>query len=133
LHGASARAANILADLDWDAPDLLVPGYDAHPYVIAVARLAAGRTLAALGDTARAERALLWFDAAWALDGYRPARRVLAGPALADRARIAALRGDTAAVRLRYTEFLRRYDSAPPAHWPLVDSARAQLQRRLLR
>ncbi len=77
LAGDRRRAAQFLKELNWENPDVLVSGWDVHPYVIAVSRLAAGRWLAELGDTTGAERVMRWFDAVWAMDGYRSARRVL--------------------------------------------------------
>ena len=129
LAGARSRAARTLAALNWESPDLLAPGYNAHPYVIAVSRLAAARWLAAEGNTAEAARLLMWFDAAWALDGYRPARRVLGGLANLERARTAEMQGQTDLARDSYTEFLRRYDMPVPAHQHLVDEARVALAR----
>jgi hypothetical protein len=84
-HGDRAIAAATLASINWENPDLLVPGYAAHPYVIAVSRLAAARWLAADGDSTEAARLFKWFEAEWALDGYRPARRLLADVARRER------------------------------------------------
>jgi hypothetical protein len=100
-----------------------------HPYVIAVARLAAARSLIALGDTTRARRALRWFDAVWALDGYRPARRVLAALATRERARLAEMQADRDAARRWYIEFLRRYDMPVPSHGHLIAEGRAAIRR----
>jgi tetratricopeptide (TPR) repeat protein len=127
LDDGRARAARALATLNWDNPDVLVPGTDIHPYVIAVSRLAAGRWLTALGDTTAAERAFRWFDAAWALDGYRPARRVLGALAERERARLYQGQGHAQQARRAYGEFLRRYDRPVSAHRSLVEEARAAL------
>jgi hypothetical protein len=129
LDGERSGAARVLADLNWERPDLLTPGYGTHPYVIAVHRLAAAPWFLAAGDTAEANRLLMWFDAAWALDGYRPARRVLGGLAAWAQARIAEAHGDAELARRRYGEFLARYDLPVPAHRHLVESARAALGR----
>ena len=124
LHGSRGAAARTLADLNWSHPDLLAPGYVTHPYVIAVSRLAAARWLLSEGDTTRAVPLLSWFDAGWALDGYRPARRVLLAFTQLERARVAEARGDTALARREYTAFLRRYDMPLAGHTHLVDQAR---------
>jgi len=129
LAGARVRAARDLATLNWERPDALAPGYVAHPYVIAISRLTAARWLRQEGDGAAATRAAMWFDAAWAFDGYRPARRVLGGLAALEAARIAEGQADTVVARRRYEEFLRRYDMPLPAHQPLVEEARAALSR----
>jgi Protein kinase domain len=129
LAGERGRAAGAVSALSWASPERLAPGYEAHPYLMAINRLAAARWLLAEGDTAEAVRHLLWFDAAWAYDGYRPARRVLAGLADRERARIAAAQGHVELARQRYAEFLRRYDKPGPAHRHLVDEARAAIQR----
>jgi TolB-like protein len=129
LEGNRGRAARVLAELNWERPDLLTPGYTTHPYVIAVHRLAAAQWLLAEGDTLGASRLLMWFDAAWALDGYRPARRVLGGLAAWELARIAEMREDPDLARRRYAEFLRHYDMPVPTHGHLVDDARAALMK----
>jgi len=72
LTGARRQAARELATLNWEQPDVLAPGYAAHPYVIAFCRLAAAKWLREEGDDAGATRAAMWFDAAWALDGSGP-------------------------------------------------------------
>jgi hypothetical protein len=129
LAGQRGRAARLLGALNWERPDLLVPGADVHPYIIAVSRLAAGRWFVALGDTTAAAHALGWFDAWWALDGYRTPRRVLGALADRERARLYQLAGQPDLARRRYAEFLRRYDRAVPSHQALVDDARAWLGR----
>lgn len=124
LSGERGLAARTLANTNWRNPDLLVPGYGAHPYVIAVSRFAAARWLAAEGALAEADRLLMWFEAPFALDGYRPARRVLGALAMLERARIAARQDRTADAQRAYAEFLRRYDAAAGAHEALLDEAR---------
>lgn len=127
LLGERRLAAATLAATNWQNPDLLVPGYSAHPYVIAVSRFAAARWLVAEGDTADAMRLLKWFEAEWGLDGYRPARRVMAALAALERGRIGAAQGRHRLARQELTSFLRRYDAPAPAHRALVDEARAAL------
>lgn len=123
LSGERGLAARTLANTNWRNPDLLVPGYGAHPYVIAVSRLAAARWLAAEGALTEADRLLRWFEASWALDGYRPARRVLGALATLERARIAARQDRGTAARDAYATFLRRYDAPVDSHAGLVDEA----------
>lgn len=129
LAGERGLAARILAATNWKNPDLLVPGYAAHPYVIAISRLAAARWLVAEGDTKEAIRLLMWFEAAWALDGYRPARRVLGSLAALERARLAEAAQQFDLARRAYTEFLDRYDTPVPAHRHLVEEAHTALMR----
>ncbi len=74
-----------------------------------------------------AESLLRWFDAAWALDGYRPARRVLAALATLERARVAWGEQQAALARDQYRTFLRRYDLPVPAHQPLIAEAQATM------
>ena len=129
LAGSRAQAARDLAALNWDQPDVLAPAYAEHPYVIAISRLAAARWLREEGDGPGATRAAMWFDAAWALDGYRTPRRVLMGLGALERARIAGTLGDSAAARRSYEVFLRRYDTPVPAHHAMVEEARTALAR----
>jgi hypothetical protein len=126
LAGQRDLAARTLANSNWRNPDLLVPGYAAHPFVISVSRLAAARWLEDEGALTQADRLLMWFEAPFALDGYRPARRVLGALAMLERARIAARQGRLADSRRAYAEFLQRYDAPVAAHAPLVTEARAQ-------
>jgi hypothetical protein len=98
--------------------------------VIAVSRLAAARWLAAEGDTTEATRLLMWFEAEWALDGYRPARRVLSPLATLERARIAAAQGRSDQARREFTTFVRRYDVPMQAQRHLVDDARLRIGNR---
>jgi tRNA A-37 threonylcarbamoyl transferase component Bud32 len=127
LAGERALAAATLAATNWKDPDILVPGYSEHPYVLAISRLAAARWLAAEGDTAEATRLLMWFEAEWALDGYRPARRVLAPHALLERARVASASRDVEVARRHFSAFLERYDAPAIPHRHLIDEARAAL------
>jgi TolB-like protein len=124
LLGDRAGAAETLAELNRDDPDRPAPEYEAHPYLIAVSRLTAARWFRETGRPADAVTPLMWFDAWWAYDGYRSARRVLAGPASLERARVAAMQGDDTVARQRYAEFLQRYDAPVPALRPLVEEAR---------
>jgi hypothetical protein len=129
LDGRRGRAASILANLNWGQPDVLFAGYGVHPYAIAVSRLAAAQWFAQLGRQADAIRPLMWFDAWWALDGSRPARRVLAGIVARERATLAESGGDADLARARYREFLDRYDMPTAAHLRLRDQARTALVR----
>ncbi len=124
LGGDWVSAADSLALLDRDQPDLLVPGYDDHPYVIAISRLAAARIYREQRNPAALDL-LMWFDAMWALDGYRPARRVLTAFAVLERGRALAAMGDTGGARSAFLAFLRRYDVPAPGHGPLISEAQA--------
>jgi hypothetical protein len=129
LLGERALAARTLAITNWPSPDMLVPGYGAHPYVIAISRLTAARWLLAEGDTAEAKRLLMWFDATWAFDGYRPARRILGPLAALERARIAEAQQQSDLARRAYADFLLRYDEPLPAHAHFREEARSALTR----
>jgi len=129
LSGVRSDAARALAALNWESPDVLAPAYAAHPYVIALSRLAGAEWLSAAGDTAGASKALSWFDALWALDGYRQARRVLDGLALLERARLEDRRQNRASAREAYVAFLNRYDAPVTQHRRLLDEGRAALAR----
>jgi TolB-like protein len=124
LTGSRDLAARTLASTNWRNPDLLVPGYGAHPFVIAVSRLAAARWLMTEGALDEADHLLRWFEAPFALDGYRPARRVLGALAMLERARIATRQDRHDAARRAYAEFLQRYDMPARGHAALLDEAR---------
>jgi hypothetical protein len=130
LLGERHLAAATLAAINWQNPDILVPGYSTHPYAIAVSRLAAARWFAAEGDTVQAVRLLGWFDAEWALDGYRAARRILRPLAALEYGRIAAAHGEAQRARGEFAVFLQRYDKPTARHQRLVDEARSMLSRR---
>lgn len=66
----------------------------------------------------------MWFDAWWAYDGYRPARRVLAGPASLERARVAEMQGDHATARARYAQYIGRYDAPVTTLGSTIEEAR---------
>ena len=129
LAGSREEAARMLATLNWDRPDVLAPAAATHPYVIAISRLAAAKWLIATGDTTAASTALMWFDALWALDGYRQSRRVLASLALFERGRLEEGRRNNSGARQAYASFLTRYDAPVGLQRHLVEEARVASAR----
>jgi len=129
LAGSREEAARMLATLNWDRPDILAPAAATHPYVIAISRLAAAKWLIATGETTAASTALMWFDALWALDGYRQSRRVLAGLALFERGRLEEGRRNNSGARQAYASFLTRYDAPVGLQRHLVEEARVASAR----
>lgn len=119
LTGDSARAGDMLADLEEELADraAFVMYGRPHPWFIPINRLAAGRWLAAAGDTTRALRLLGWEEAALSESSVMlwPAGRLVSPPALLLRARLHAARGDTAQAAFYYETLLRRSDQPSDA------------------
>ena len=129
MTGARGRAARDLAALEWQRPDLSENGYDDHPWLLGVNRLAASRWLLAEGDTTQAARLLAWTDAFALSPGYLRAHSALASVTYLERARISDARGQANVARQYYEEFLRRYDMPAPRHRHLVNEAKLALAR----
>jgi serine/threonine protein kinase len=129
MRGARERAARQLVTLEWERPDLSIDGYDDHPWLLGVNRLAAARLLLAEGDTTQAARLLTWTDASTFSPAYLQAHLAMTSVTYLERARISDARGQTNAARQYYQEFLRRYDMPIPRHRHLVDEARLALAR----
>lgn len=129
MTGARERAVRQLVALEWERPDLSIGGYDDHPWLLGVDRLAAARWLLAEGDTIQAARLLTWTDAVAVSPGYLRAHLAMTSVTYLERARISDARGQTNAARQYYQEFLRRYDMPVPRHRHLVDEARLALAR----
>ena len=130
MSGARPPAARDLAALEWERPDLTEWGYDEHPWLLGVNRLAAARWLLVEGDTTQAARLLGWTDAIGVSRGYQlQAQPALASVTYLERARISENRGQTNMARQYYEEFLRRYDMPAPKHRHLVDEAKLALAR----
>jgi serine/threonine protein kinase len=129
MTGARGRAARDLATLEWERPDLSEDGYDDHPWLLGVNRLAASRWLLAEGDTIEAARLLVWTDAFALSPGYLRAHSAMASITYLERARITDARGQANMARQYYQEFLRRYDMPAPRHTYLVNEAKLALTR----
>jgi hypothetical protein len=129
MTGARGRAARDLAALEWERPDLSEDGYDDHPWLLGVNRLAASRWLLAEGDTIQAARLLVWTDAFALSPGYLRAHSAMASITYLERARITDAWGQANMARQYYQEFLRRYDMPAPRHRHLVSEAKLALTR----
>lgn len=128
LAGDSAAAGRRLADLEEEAVDSGAHNRYGrlYPWLTPLDRLAAGRWLAASGDTARALRILGGANAVLqerhGLMG--PAIRVLAPRAALDRARLHAARGDRIRAAHHYGSVLHAYRVPAPPVRPGVEEAR---------
>ena len=127
MSGARGRAARDLAALEYERPDLSENGFDEHPWLLGMNRLAASRWLLAEGDTTQAARLLAWTDAFALSPGYLRAHSALASVTYLERARISNARGQANVARQYYEEFLRRYDMPVPRHTHLVNEAKLAL------
>jgi len=129
LAGKTDAAATALAALEWQEAAVSAPDFLAHPYTIAVDRLAAARWLAASGDTEQAARLLTSVDGAYFLHPSTLYSLMLTGLVDLERGRIEEQRGHEPAARDYYREFLRRYDRPMPNHRQLVEEAKAGMGR----
>ncbi len=130
LRGDVAGAAAAMAELERQRTEhsWFRRRSSRYPYLTAVNRLAAGRWLAASGDTARAARLLTWHEAVQFpshLSAHADA--TLGALIYAERARLAGSLGQTERARQFYQQFLRRYDLPVAAQMHLVVEARAAL------
>ena len=129
LRGDKRSAASAMAALEWElaegSPNF--PGNPSTPHALlrGVNRLAAAEWLLDQGDGGQALRLLNWYQTFPFFDDKLP----LAPLAFLLKARIEDARGDTAAARRNYEEFLHRYDLPMPPHRHLVVEARDALAR----
>ena len=129
LRGDRRSAATAMATLEWElaernpyfAGDAATP----HALLRGVDRLAAAEWLQDQGDGAQALRLLQWHQTFPFFDDKLPLKPL----AFLLSARIEDARGDTAAARGNYEEFLHRFDMPMPAQRHLVVEARAALAR----
>jgi tetratricopeptide (TPR) repeat protein len=128
LRAATREAGSTLAKLEWEEAARLAPDFDAHPWAIAVHRLAAARWLANTGDFEQAARLLRWVDAPQMLHEGTVYGIMLSGPTYLDRARLANWMGKKAEAAEDYREFLRRVDRPTPRYRTRVDEAREALR-----
>jgi hypothetical protein len=89
--------------------------------VLSINRLAEADAFLAAGDTARAQRLLVWHEAD--LNGNNLWPQLFAPLAYDRLARIEQAQGRLALAREHYHQFLRRYDQPVPSLRPLVDEA----------
>jgi len=127
LRGATREAGSELARLEWEEAARLAPDFDAHPWAIAVHRLAAARWLAASGDPEQAARLLRWVDAPQLLHEGTVYGIMLSGPTYLERARVERLMGRSPQEVEDYREFLRRVDRPTPRYRAHLDEAREAL------
>ncbi|HXI19584.1 MAG TPA: hypothetical protein VNH46_00780, partial [Gemmatimonadales bacterium] len=123
----SGAGDSLVAADDGIAWDDRVPGIPTQ--VLSINRLAEADAFLAVGDTAKATRALVWHEAELNGDNLPP--QLFAPLAYLRLARIEQAQGRSAAAREHYGQFLRRYDSPVPRLRPLVDEARKALGDRV--
>jgi hypothetical protein len=100
-----------------------------YPLFAIANRLLAARWLRSLGHDADAARLLAWYES-MANDAVAAAWNVGIGRIdLVDRGEIAESGGHGQRARRYYERFLQQYDRAVPAMRPLVDRAKAGLER----
>jgi hypothetical protein len=127
LRALALRSAGSATQLG----EALVAADDGEPWVgggpavrtqvLSINRLAEADAFLAAGDTARAQRLLVWHEAELNGDNVWPQ---LFAPLAYDRlASIEQAQGRLALAREHYHQFLRRYDQPVPSLRPLVDQA----------
>ena len=94
-----------------------------EPQVLSINRLAEADAFLAAGDTAQAQRLLVWHEADFNGDNLTP--QLFAPLAYYRLARIEQAQGRTGMAREHYRQFLRRYDQPVPSLRPLVEQARS--------
>jgi hypothetical protein len=132
LAGQRDRAADSLVALERDRAERRLSrfGSDAHPFLTAVNRLAAGRWLRERGKPGDAARLLTWFEAVLVpMRTTRQANAALEGLGYLERARAAESLGQVDVARDYYQRFLVRYDAPTPLHQHLVQEGREALAR----
>ena len=129
LTGNPGAAGRSMADLESQEAALSAPDFRRHPYTIGVDRLAAGRWLAASGDSQRALRLLTWVDGPYFLHPSTVYSLMLRPLVDLERGRIEEQSGRAASARNYYREFLRRYDRPTTGHRELVEEATTALVR----
>ncbi|MEO6058166.1 MAG: hypothetical protein ABIQ49_15185, partial [Gemmatimonadales bacterium] len=128
-RGDHARAAAELGRLERERAQL-DRNDNAHALVAGIDRLAAGRWLAAEGDTVQALGLLHWTETLLAPNrSLIFAGHMLAGPALLQQARLAGGQGHTEEARRAYEGFLGWYQLPGARERGLVEEARSALAR----
>jgi hypothetical protein len=101
-------------------------GPEVRTQVLSINRLTEADAFLAAGDTARAQRLLVWHEADLNnQDNLTP--QLFAPLAYYRLARIEQAQGQLALAREHYRQFLRRYDQPVPSLRPLVEQARSAL------
>ena len=101
-------------------------GPEIRTQVLSINRLAEADAFLAAGDTARAQRLLVWHEAELN-NGDNLTPQLFAPLAYYRLARIEQAQGRFALAREHYHQFLRRYDQPVPNLRPLVEQARSAL------
>ena len=129
LRGDRRSAATAMATLEWELaegdPYFAGSADTPHALLRGVDRLAAAEWLQDQGDGAQALRLLQWHQTFPFFDDKLPLKPL----AFLLSARIEDARGDTAAARGNYEEFLHRFDMPMPPQRHLVVEARDALAR----
>jgi len=129
LTGNPTAAGRSMADLESQEAALSAPDFTRHPYTIAVDRLAAGRWLAASGDSERALRLLTWLDGPYFIHPSTVYSLMLTPLVDLERGRIEEKQGRRGPALNHYREFLRRYDRPVIGHRGLVEEAKTAVGR----
>jgi hypothetical protein len=127
LAGERDRAADSLVALERERAERGLSRYasDAHPFLTAVNRLAAGRWLREGGRAGDAARLLSWHEAVLVpMRITRQANAAVDALAYLERARVAESLGRNDLARDYYQRFLVRYDAPSALHRHLVDEAK---------
>lgn len=129
LNGNQRAAGSSIADLESQEAALSGPDFIRHPFTIGVERLAAGRWLAASGDSQRALQLLTWVDGPYSIHPSTVYSLMLKPLVDLERGRIEELSGRVGSARNYYREFLRCYDRPMTGHRELVEEAKTALVR----
>jgi TolB-like protein len=127
LTGATARAGQSLAALEWEQSEQLSPFRFAYPALAPIDRLAAAQWLLATGDTTQAARLLTWVDGEFGQGGFtgialRPFVEL-------ERARIEDALGHTERALAHYRRFLGSFDAPMPSQRALLTEAQEAVAR----
>ncbi len=120
--GSPSQLGDALAAAD---AGVVGSGLAVRTQVLSINRLAEADAFLAAGDTARAQRSLVWHEAELNGDNLQP--QLFAPLAYYRLAKIEQAQGRIALAREHYHQFLRRYDRPVPSLRPLVAQARTAL------
>jgi tRNA A-37 threonylcarbamoyl transferase component Bud32/tetratricopeptide (TPR) repeat protein/TolB-like protein len=130
LAGDRRRAARELARLEWDNADRFSPPplSTLYPFLVPANRLNAAQWLRQIGEDGEAARLLTWSEGLGR--SFATALNVTFGwIGFVDRAEIAEMMGQTDRARYFYARFLERHDMPVPGLVPLLERARAGVER----
>jgi TolB-like protein/tRNA A-37 threonylcarbamoyl transferase component Bud32 len=129
LRGDHARAATELGRLERKRAQLM-QNDNAHTWLAGIDRLAAGRWLAAAGDTAQALSLLHWTETLLAPHGkWILTNRMMGGLAMLEQARLEEGQGRTEEARRAYARFLEWYQLPGTREQRLVSEAQSAMAR----